>query len=134
MGDPKNGWFIRENPIKMQNLGVLLFQENSMWPYPMLQSIEAAAWPLRYFFLQAQRRLSSTTSLGEAPWLHGFPSVPSKIEVFQVWSHVAATMMTAGAAVLQSPVLRETAGRFLIGCFFKWGYPQIYGKKGKITI
>ena len=30
MGVPPNGWFIRENPIKMVDLGVPLFQETSI--------------------------------------------------------------------------------------------------------
>ena len=32
MGVPPNGWFIRENPIKMYDLGVPPFQETSIWP------------------------------------------------------------------------------------------------------
>ena len=27
---PQNGWFTRDNPFKMDDLGVLLFQETSM--------------------------------------------------------------------------------------------------------
>ena len=33
MGDPQNGWSIRENPIKMDDLEVPLFQETTIYIY-----------------------------------------------------------------------------------------------------
>ena len=38
IGVPQSGWFVMENPIKMDDLGVPLFSETSICENPMINS------------------------------------------------------------------------------------------------
>ena len=46
IGIPQNGWFILENPIKMDDLGVPLFSETSIYIYMYGKTHGLVIWAL----------------------------------------------------------------------------------------
>ena len=72
MGVPKNSWFLREDPIKMDDLGVPPFMETTIWkpPYVKLN--------MQYASMQYASMRDGNINMGFAQILHDYPWITTR--------------------------------------------------------